>query len=404
MCPVFTYFHFLNSSLGSSQQPVQSHSSLPKSTFDVIIVGLGAAGSAALYHTARMGATVLGIDRFIPPHIYGSTHSESRLIRKAYLEGAKYLPLLNRSYTLWNELEEKSSNKLMHLVGCLTISQPESTSIRTARNTAEIGKIRHLVLSPDEVRQRYPAYRLRSDQVALLDQEAGYIQPELCVRTHLQRAVAHGAKCQFGTPVLSCTREKNHVVVKTEQDMFTASQVILTAGSWIRDFAPVPVEINRVTNSWFLPTGPHCTPRNCPPFIMEEADGSNNCYGCSDLGYGFKIGLHHPGKPILHPDDLDRTTHPEDEIRVRSILKTILPEAAGKCLNTRVCMYSNTPDKDYLIDRLHGDDPHFIVGSACSGHGFKVSSAVGESLAALALKKSPPVDLSPFKWRWTLNA
>jgi len=377
---------------------------LSKSLFDIIIIGLGAAGSAALYHAARMGASVLGIDRFVPPHIYGSTHSESRLIRKAYLEGSQYLPILNRAYTLWNHLEEQSGTRLMHLVGCLTISHPESKIIRSAQITAEKGNIQHLMLSPEETRQRYPAYRLQPNQVALLDLEAGYIQPELCIRTHLRGASILGAKCQFGTPVLSCSRQGSHVTVKTDLDTFEAPQVILTAGAWMRDFAPVPVAVDRVTNSWFLPTGSHCTPSKCPPFIMEEVEGMSDCYGCPDLGYGFKIGLHHPGQRISHPENVNRTATTEDESRVRKILENLLPEAAGKCIKTAVCMYTNTPDKDYLIDRLYGNDPHFIVGSACSGHGFKASSAVGESLATLALNESPPIDLSPFKWRWPVKA
>ena len=373
---------------------------MSNSRFDVIVIGLGAAGSAALYHVARMGATVLGIDRFVSPHMYGSTHSESRLIRKAYSEGPQYLPLLNRAYTLWAELEEVAATKLMHLVGCLTIGRPKSKTIRSAQNSAITGEIQHLLLSSDEVRRHYPAYHLQPDQVALMDLEAGYIQPELCVRTHLRRAAMHGARCQFGTPVLSCSKQKGLITVKTHLDTFETPQVILTTGAWMRDFAPVPMMVERVTNSWFLPTGSNCTPEICPPFIMEGTDGTKS-YGCPDLGSGFKIGMHHAGQLVSHPDHISRIVVPEDEAHVRRIIETILPEAAGVCLKTTVCMYSNTPDKNYLIDRLNGDDPHFVVGSACSGHGFKASSAVGESLASLALDVSPPIDLSPFQWRWS---
>ena len=365
----------------------------------MIVIGLGAAGSAALCHAARRGADVLGIDRFVPPHICGSTHSESRLIRKAYSEGTQYLPLLTRAYSLWSELEEETSTRLMHLVGCLTIGHPESSMILSAQKSAVEGNIHHRLLSSDEVHQHYPAYRLNPDQVALLDLEAGYMQPELCVRAHLRRAAVHGAKCQFGTPVLSCTRQKSHITVRTASDTFEASQIILTAGAWMRDFAPVPLMVERVTNSWFLPTGSHCTPEHCLPFIMEESDGTKS-YGCPDLGSGFKVGMHHAGQLVSHPEYVNRTVFPEDEARVRRVLETILPEAAGACQKTAICMYSNTPDKNYVIDRLNGNDPRVVVGSACSGHGFKASSAVGESLAALALHESPPVDLSPFQWRW----
>ncbi len=363
------------------------------------MIGLGAAGSAALFHVARSGASVLGIDRFVSPHAYGSTHSESRIIRKAYSEGIQYLPLLNRAYTLWSELENASAIKLVHLGGCLTIGRKDGQMVQSAWESAVAGNIRHQILSSDEVRQHYPGYHLQPGQVALMDFEAGYIQPERCVRTHLRHAAMHGAQCRFGTPVQSCSVRQNHVIVKTDLDTFAASRVILTAGAWMQDFAPVPLMIERVTNSWFQTNGSNFGPELCPPFIMEEDSGLKS-YGCPDLGSGIKIGLHHAGQLAAHPGEIDRTIAAEDKIQAHRILKTILPEAAGICRKTTICMYSNTPDQHYLIDRMYGHDKHIIIGSACSGHGFKASSAIGESLAALALDQSPSVDLSPFKWRW----
>lgn len=368
--------------------------------FDVIIVGLGAAGSAALFHVARSGATVMGIDRFVPPHDQGSTHSESRIIRKAYFEGVKYLPILTRAYTLWHNLEEMSGLQLMHLGGSLNIGHADSEMIRSACESAAASGTKHRLLSSEEVNDRYPAYHLQSGQVALLDIEAGYIHPERCVRAHLQQASAYGAYCRFGKPVTSCAAEGDRVTVKAGPDTFQASRVILTAGAWMRDFAPVPLAIERVTTSWFSTVAQKFAPDACPVFILEENNGLRS-YGFPDLGNGVKIGLHHAGPLAEHPDDVSRTLLAEDEAGVRSVLERIMPDAAGTCRNTTVCMYSNTPDKDYLIDYLGGTDPRFVVGSACSGHGFKASSAVGEALAALALGNTPPVDLSPFKWRWT---
>jgi len=369
------------------------------STFDVIVIGLGASGSATLYHVAQSGASVLGIDQFIPPHSFGSTHSESRLIRKAYFEGTYYVPLLKRAYHLWEDLEQQSSTKLMHLGGCLTIGNQGSEFIKHAQESARLGEIQHLVLSSDEVRRRFPAYRLESDQTAVLDLEAGYIQPELCVRTHLKRAASHGATCLFGHPVVSCVTRNNRVIVSTRDHRFESSKVILTAGAWMRDFVAFPMTIERVTNSWFHPTGPNCTPDRCPPFIQESSDGIRS-YGCPDLGYGFKVGLHHVGPTVSHPNDLHRDVRQEDHAPAYDILQQLIPEAAGPCLKTTVCMYSNLPDERFLIDYHHGHDPCVIVGSACSGHGFKASSAIGESLAALALDQPPPIDLSSFQWNW----
>ena len=372
---------------------------MSQSTFDVIVIGLGASGSSALYHVAQSGASVLGIDRFVPPHSFGSTHSESRLIRKAYFEGTYYEPLLKRAFHLWDRLEQESSTKLMHLGGCLTIGNIDSDIIKNAKTSALLGNIQHLVLSSDEVRRRFPAYRLHPDQVAVLDLESGFIQPELCVRAHLKRAAFHGATCLFGTPVVSCSTSRNRVFVKTSDHTFESSKVILTTGAWMRDFVAFPMTIERVTNSWFQPTGDNCTPTNCPPFIQETSDGIRS-YGCPDLGYGFKVGLHHVGPTISHPDTLDREAYADDHAPVLEVLKKLIPEAAGTCLKTTVCMYSNLPDERFLMDYQHGNDPCVVVGSACSGHGFKASSAIGESLAALALNQPPAIDMAPFQWNW----
>ena len=329
--------------------------------------------------------------------------ARAELYEKAIPRGHNICHCSTRAYTLWSELENISATKLMYLGGCLNIGQPDSEMVRAAQKTAIAGNIRHLLLSSDEVNQRYPGYRLPSDQVALVDLEAGYIQPELCVRTHLRRAAVHGAQCRFGTPVLSCQVQQSRVIVKTDLDTFEAPRVILTAGAWMRDFASVPLMIERVTNSWFTPTGSHFTPAQCPPFILEDTTGLKS-YGCPDLGSGIKVGLHYAGQVVTHPKEMSQKVGLEDEARARGVLEKVMPGAAGMCRKTTVCIYSNTPDKHYLIDRMYGDDEHVIVGSACSGHGFKASSAVGESLAALALDKSPPVDLSPFKWRWPVKA
>ncbi len=367
-------------------------------TYDIIIVGLGAAGSSALYHASRSGARVLGLDRFVPPHSYGSTHSESRIYRKAYFEGSEYLPLLNRAYTLWSSLENESSEQLMHPVGCLTIGPKDSTLISQAQKSADALNINYHLLSPNEVRDRYPAYQLQHDHVAIAETDAGYLQPEHCVRTYLRRASTYGAKCLFAEKVTSYDTAQNLVTITTTNNHFQAKKVILTSGAWMCDFVQIPMKIERVTNSWFQPTGPNCTPLNCPPFIFCDDQGDFS-YGCPDIGFGFKVGLHYKGPIVSHPDALNRNTTLDDATPVRYVLENLIPDAAGACLKTTVCIYSNLPDERFLIDYLDGNNPNVVVGSACSGHGFKASSAVGECLASLALEETPPVDLSPFSWK-----
>ena len=139
------------------------------------------------------------------------------------------------------------------------------------------------------------------------------------------------------------------------------------------------------------------------PRIHIRDNNDLHSYGCPDLGMGVKVGLHHQGKLYSHPDHIPRSTTLQDETTVRQVVERLMPLAAGPALQTRVCLYSNIPDGHYLIDYLHGHDRHAVIGSACSGHGFKMSCVVGEVLAALALDEAPTVDISPFRWRWPAN-
>ncbi len=370
--------------------------------FDVIVIGLGAAGSATLYHLARSGARVLGLDRFAPPHPHGSTHSESRIIRKAYFEGAQYLPLLTRAYELWSELEDDAGTELVNLIGCLNIGPPESHLVGGAVASADAIGANCEVLEAGQVMTRFPGYRLPRDHLSVLDLEAGFIRPERCITAHLKLARAHGAEVRLDNPVQSWLPNGSGVTVSTRVESFASHRVVLTAGAWMRDFAKVPLVIERVTNSWFAPVGPGYKASECPVFIFEDADGVRS-YGFPDLGSGVKVGLHHQGSLHRHPDEVPRVITPDDEAQVRHVVERLLPNAAGIGLRTSVCLYSNTPDKDYLIDFLPQSDRRVVIGSACSGHGFKASSAVGEQLAALAMEKIPKVDTTPFAWRWPLN-
>lgn len=370
--------------------------------YDVIVAGLGAVGSAALYHLARRKVRVLGLDRFFPPHIYGSTHNESRIIRKAYFEGPQYGPLLNRAYELWHELELETDQRLVGFCGCLNIGPRDSSLVEKAKSTASSLGIDLEMLNPDDVNARFSGYELPEDSVAVFEKDAGYIMPESCVEAQLDLAKAHGAHCGLGEPVRTWTSDASGVTVTTDVGTYIARSVVITAGAWLRELADVPVKVERVTNSWFAPTAPLFEPDQCPVFIYEDDSGGHS-YGCPDLGRGVKVGLHHVGPTFDHPDDICRQTTPEDEAGARHIVSQLMPQAAGSTLQTRVCLYTNTPDLHYLIDFLDGRNKQVVVGSACSGHGFKMSSAVGEALATFALGEQPKIDLSPFRWRWPVD-
>ena len=370
-------------------------------TADVVVIGLGAAGSAALYHLARQGVRAVGIDRFTPPHTMGSTHGGSRIIRKAYFEGEQYVPVLSRAYTLWDSLEREAQQHLITWCGCLNIAPRDSPMITRARRSANAAGIETRLMTPEEIQEAFPAFHLQTNEAALFEPQAGAIHPERAVRAHLSQAQSCGATTCFDEPVRAIERLSGGVQVRTDTRSVHAGKAVITAGAWIRsllgDDSP-PVTIERVVNAWFATEGTAFAPERCPTFIWEY-QGAHS-YGFPNLGFGLKAGLHYQGGQAFHPRDVTRTVHDDETQQLRDHHLRLFPRGLEHCVQAATCLYTNTPDKHYLIDYLGGSDRRVVVGSACSGHGFKSSSAVGEALACLAMDQVPPIPIDAFRWRW----
>lgn len=371
-----------------------------KATFDIGIVGLGAVGSSALHHAALAGLSAVGFDRFAPPHTLGSSHGGSRIIRRAYFEGSMYVPLLSRAYELWKHLEEASGRSLMHMNGCLTIGKADGETLHAARAGAEAYEIPFDLLSPHEVGERFPAFHLRDDEAALFEPEAGWLDPEACISTHLELAARSGAEIRVDEPVRTWGVVGDDVRIETHSGTFDVRRLVLCAGGWIAPLLreiDVPLKIERQVNGWFRPTvaDDRFRPEHCPVYVWKY-DSGGVLYGFPDTGDGVKTGLHHTGEFVDHPDELDRSVHEEDLHALRRRTKQLLPRACGEVVKSATCFYTNTPDEHFLIDRHPGLE-RVVYASACSGHGFKASNAVGESLVRLAVGDDPAVDLSPFR-------
>ena len=348
-----------------------------------------------------MGVRARGLDRFAPPHAMGSTHGGSRIIRKAYAEGSRYLPLLRRAYTLWDRLQQEWDEDLYDLCGGLNIGRSGSEFVASARRSAELMGSDHEYMSAAEARRAWPAFHIPDDCAVLFDAEAGYIRPERCVAAHLALASRAGAAIEPGEEAVAWDADGSGYRVRTRRQSYLADRVIICSGAWIADLVPElrpHLRIERVTNTWFSPRAgaQQFGPDRCPVF-MYEYGGRNLLYGMPDLGRGVKAGLHYAGR--LHDDvaGVDRRVHDDDKAATRASLERLLPDAAGEAVHAAVCLYTNTPDKHYFIGVLR---PGVAVASACSGHGFKVSSAVGEALARLSAGEPPAVSVDAFQWRW----
>lgn len=357
---------------------------------DVIVLGLGGMGSATAAHLAARGTSVLGLEQFGPAHDRGSSHGESRMIRQAYFEGAAYVPLLLHAYALWDDLERDDPG-LFRRTGGLMIGKQGSSTVEGSAASARAHGLEHDLLDAAALRARFPALRPDDDDIALYEAAAGYVRPERAVSAQLARAARAGAELRFDEPVLGWTADGSGVSVTTAAGTYRADRLVVTAGAWaphlLADLA-LPLVVERQVLYWFRPARPALfTPEAFPVFIWEQPDGLQ-LYGFPRLDgrAEVKVSFFRRGGPA-DPDRLDREIHAEEIGVITDALRGRVPDAAGEYLRGAACMYTTTPDEDFVI-ALHPEHANVSVAAGFSGHGFKFTPVVGEVLADLATEGS----------------
>jgi sarcosine oxidase len=366
-------------------------------TFDTVIVGLGAMGSSALYHLASRGVKVLGVDRFVTPHVHGSTHGRTRIIREAYYEHPCYVPIVQRAYELWASLEREIGEQLFVQTGGLMIGPPEGELFAGALRSATEHGLAHAILDPTEAQARFPGFRVPAGSLALHEPRAGLLFPEKCVEACLSLAARAGATIRSGVTVTGWNADDG-LRIETDAGELRAHTLILAAGPWLPSLVPdleLPLEVERQLFHWFEPAShpEWYDAAHSPISLIEYADGRFFAT-FPDVGHGVKAGVHHEGDVI----DIDAPRAPAsaaEGVEMRTLLARYLPQAAGRILDRATCVYTNTPDHDFLLDR-HPAHPNVLIASPCSGHGFKFSSAIGEILADLVTAGETRFDLAPF--------
>jgi sarcosine oxidase len=376
--------------------------------YNAIVVGLGAMGSATLYHLARRGWRVLGLEQSAPGHTRGSSHGDSRIIRETYFEHPLYVPLVQRAHELWRELETRSGASLMTITGGLMIGPQDGTIVSGTLRSAAEHKLPHEVLTPVEVGRRFPAFKLTGNLVAVLDPRAGFLDPEACNRAHIELAREGGGEARFNEGMLDWITEGNGVRVTTGSGVYTADRLVLTAGSWNRGLVPdleLPLTIERQTVFWFEPEAdPSLYEVARFPIYAYEYRAGNICYGFPRLPRGIKASVMHDGETGVDPAQMRRTVEDPEVDPLRAALRPILPALSqARVREADVCLFTNTPDHDFIID-FHPFFPEVLISSPCSGHGFKFSSAIGEIQADLLMEGKTAFDLSPFRiGRWAAS-
>ncbi|MET0444508.1 MAG: N-methyl-L-tryptophan oxidase [Pseudorhodoplanes sp.] len=367
--------------------------------YDAIVVGLGAMGSAALCHLARSKLRVLGLERFEPGHERGSSHGRTRIIRLGYFEHPSYVPLLQRAYSLWRELERASGRKLLTVTGIAEIGRPDSTLIKGTLAAAHEYDLSHQVLTAQELMRTYPAFRLPKDYVAVLQPDGGFVEAEAGIRAHLQLASAAGAGVRTSERVIAIEDVGHCVRVRTDRRMLEASRVIVTAGAWTGSLLPelrLPLQVTRQVQLFVRPSQPELFRTGWfPVFMIESNDGIH--YGLPLHGDDLlKLAKHYHKSEVVDPETYDRHVGKADEAEILGPLHRMLPAAAGPVVLSKTCLYTMAPDGDFVIDRVPGR-PNIVVASPCSGHGYKFAPAIGQALVELAFGGRTTLDLSRFR-------
>jgi sarcosine oxidase len=355
--------------------------------YDAIVLGCGGVGSATAYHLARRGAKVLGLEQFSPAHDRGSSHGETRVIRQAYFEHPDYVPLLLRAYELWRELEETAGIDLLHQVGLLQVGPPEGPVVRGVLEAARLHKLSVESLTSDEIPRRFAGLRAPPEAIGVFEPAAGYLKVERCVLAHIAAAKASGAELRFNVPVRSWQATPHEVRVVTDQDEFTAANLILAAGPYapqILRSLNIPLVVRRKHLYWF-PTSDqsyHET-SGCPTFLYDLPHGV--FYGFPQVDdLGVKVAEHSGGEVVTDPAADPKAADVADLARVEDFLKEHLPGVGGPINRRSVCFYTMSPDEHFVVAH-HPQHQNIVFAAGLSGHGFKFTSVLGQALVDLAL-------------------
>ena len=371
---------------------------MKKNIYDVIIIGLGAMGSAASYYLSKNGVKVLGLDTYEPPHKLGSSHGHTRVIREAYHEGTSYVPIVKRAYELWNELDHEIEDKLILEYGGMYLGD-DGKYLSDAKKSAKKYDIPIKEFSSKEIKEKYNILNPPNNFKGLLENRSGAVFPEKAISNFLSKSINNGSSHNYNEKVIGWEKQSKFYKVETDKNNYFAEKLIFSSGAWIKNLVPslkLPVKIERQVLFWFDPIKDkdkfHYS--NMPNTGWDLDNGMEFYTQPNIENKGFKVAMHHNGK-FISEDDLNRESNADDLSIVKNFLEEYIPLANGKLIDSRVCVYTNTPDLDFIID-FYPNDENLIICSPCSGHGFKFTPAIGEICSELVINNGTNYDLSEF--------
>ncbi|XWX04991.1 N-methyl-L-tryptophan oxidase [Aggregatilineales bacterium SYSU G02658] len=374
---------------------------MTRTTYDVIVIGGGGMGSAAAYYAAREGHSVLLLEQFELNHERGSSNDHSRIIRYAY-DHPIYVELMRSAYALWRDLEAEAGEQLYFRTGGIDIAHPNQPTFDSTRQCLADANIPFEFLDAQSAQARFPMFRFDPDMQVLYQPDSGILAAARCVQAHLRLAVKHGAAVKEKTPVQRIVVHQDSVTVVADQ-AYSAERVILAGGAWMNELLAhvdltLPLEPMGVQLAYFAPQAmEQFSAEQMPVFITHlRGDKADWVYGIPSIhDSGLKVALH-TGQRVQRVAEIDYTPKDETIDHIRRFIRQYLPEADAPVKNTRICLYTMTPDEHFIVD-THPAHPNVVIASPCSGHGFKFSTLIGRMLADLALLGSTAYDTSLFK-------
>ncbi|MFL5760138.1 MAG: N-methyl-L-tryptophan oxidase [Thermomicrobiales bacterium] len=368
-------------------------------TYDVIVIGVGGMGSAACAALAQRGKRVLGLERFDIPHAMGSSHGVNRIIRLAYYEDPSYVPLLRRAYELWRELESGFGEQLLYITGSIDASDRDGEIFRDSLKSCEIHNLPHEILTSKQLRDRFPAYHLPENHLALLQPEGGFLASERCIVANVVSAIEEGARIHAREAVQTWRTTTSGVRVETDRGVHEAELLVISAGAWAGELIPelaLLAQPERQVLAWLQPGLPELfCPDRFPVFNVTVEEGRYYGFPIYSIP-GFKVGRYHHLQEHVDPDTMEREPNDVDEAMLRTFAGRYFPGSDGPTMALKACMFTNSPDEHFIIDVLPRASNVLLV-SPCSGHGFKFCSVIGEIVADLVSTGSTDHDISLFK-------
>jgi sarcosine oxidase len=354
-----------------------------KTDYDCVVLGIGGIGSAALYQAARRGWKVLGVEQFSAAHALGSSHGQSRIIRQAYFEHPSYVPLTQRAYQQWEQIERASNRQLKVETGLLQVGWPDRGVIQGVLKSATEHRLALEKLDYDECCQRFPMFEFREDQVGVFEKRAGYLLVDKCVATVIELAKQCGADTRFNGRVSNVDFGSDVIDVTVDGVKTRTARLIITAGAWTGQLIPQQnpsLSVVRKHQHWF-DFDSAADFSDMPTYLFETEAGY--FYGFPKIDdRGFKVAEHTGSEAVDDPTKIDRDVCQIDFDRVRDFVNTRIKTQTAEHMDHSVCMYTLSPDEHFVIDRLDAV-PNVALACGLSGHGFKFAPVIGQYLVDL---------------------